>query len=94
MNITYIKKEDLKEHINSNHYELGHTFFTKDNITNEHYVYFYKPNDENPYWIKIDLKTYWKKQLNKLTLEEKVDFLLNKYIDYWMEDGMYEKRFN
>ena len=37
--------------------------------------------DENPYWIMLDTTSYWKEYFDNMSLEEKVNYLINKEID-------------
>ena len=80
----YITMEHLEDYIKENKATLkaGEAFVTVNHsgYNRGTYVYFYKPEDENPLWIKIDESQIWRKSFDLMTLEQKVDFLIEDYI--------------
>ena len=80
----YIAMGNLRDYIKNNKDILvpGETFITVNQYGYDKgiYVYFYKPEDENPFWIKIDTNQVWRDIFDTMTLEQKVDFLIEDYI--------------
>lgn len=80
----YITMEHLEDYIKANKATLkpGEAFITVNHsgYNKGTYVYFYKPEDENPLWMKIDESQIWRKTFDLMTLEQKVDFLIEDYI--------------
>ena len=64
--------------------QAGDVAITKSPITNDEYIYFCtKENigkDANPCWMKVDKEGMLKNMFERMTLEEKVNFLIDKYI--------------
>ena len=59
--------------VTCNHPSTKHTYIyycTHDNIG----------ENANPYWIVVDEKAYWRKYFEKMTLEDKVNFLIENFI--------------
>ena len=65
--------------------QAGDIETTYDSATKKRYVYFCTEKtigkDVNPVWMMIDEKSMLKKMFENMTLEQKVDFLINKYIE-------------
>lgn len=64
--------------------QVGDIATTYDSVTNRRYIYFCTPDnigkDINPTWMMVDEKAMLKNMFENMTLEEKVNFLINKYI--------------
>ena len=80
----YITMGYLKDYIKANKETLkaGEAFITVNQHSYDRgmYIYFYKPEDENPFWTKIDTNQVWRDIFSTMTLEQKVDFLIEDYI--------------
>ena len=76
----YIQKDKLKDYIKNTQCKPGEIFISKDRFNNT-LVYVYNPEDENPYWLMLDTTSCWKTYFDNMSLEEKVDYLINKEID-------------
>lgn len=80
----YINMEGLTDHIKANKDTLtpGEIFITVDKYGYNRgtFVYIYKPGDENPFWTKIDGSQIWRDLFSTMTLEQKVDYLIEDYI--------------
>ena len=67
-----------------NRAQAGDIATTYDSATDRRYIYFCTEKnigkDINPFWMIIDEKRTLRKMFENMTLEEKVDFLVNKYI--------------
>ena len=65
--------------------QVGNIATTYDSATNKRYVYFCMPNnigkDIDPVWMMIDEKAMIRNMFKNMTLEQKVDFLIDKYIE-------------
>ena len=64
--------------------QAGDVATTYDSTTKSRYIYFCGPNnigkDINPIWMMVDEKQMMKSMFENMTLEQKVDFLIDKYI--------------
>jgi len=64
--------------------EAGNIAYTYDSRTDEKYVYFCTPDnigkDIEPVWMMLDETQLLRSMLENMTLEEKVEFLIDKYI--------------
>lgn len=67
-----------------NRAQVGDIATTYDSTTNKRYVYFCNEKnigkDINPVWMMIDEIGMLKCMFENMTLEQKVDFLIDKYI--------------
>lgn len=65
--------------------QAGDIATTYDSKTKRRYVYFCNEKnigkDINPAWMMIDERWMLKNRFKSMTLEEKIDFLIDKYID-------------
>lgn len=80
----YIPMEYLENYIKTNKDILipGEAFITvkQYGYNKGTYIYFYKPEDENPFWTKIDENQIRRDIFSTMTLEQKVDYLIEDYI--------------
>lgn len=80
----YINMRALKDYIKANKATLkaGEAFITVNQYGYDKgmYIYFYNPEDENPFWTKIDGSQIWRDLFSTMTLEQKVDYLIEDYI--------------
>lgn len=64
--------------------QAGDIAITHDSTTNKKYMYFCNEKnigkDINPVWMMIDEREMLKNMFENMTLEQKVDFLIDKYI--------------
>lgn len=64
---------------------VGDILISYDAVHNRRLIYFCNEKnigkDIHPFWISFDEKELLRNQLRNMTLEEKVDFLLDKYIE-------------
>lgn len=64
--------------------QVGDIATTYDTATNQRYIYFCTPSnigkDINPIWMMVDERQMVKNMFENMTLEQKVDFLIDKYI--------------
>lgn len=64
--------------------EAGDIAYTFDSRTDKQYVYFCTPDnigkDINPIWMMLDETQWLRSMFENMTLEEKVEFLVDKYI--------------
>lgn len=64
--------------------QAGDIAYTYDSATERNYIYFCTEKnigkDVNPVWMMIDEKQMLKNMFKNMTLEEKVDFIIDKYI--------------
>lgn len=67
-----------------NRAQVGDIATTYDSATDRKYIYFCTEKnigkDIDPFWMVVDEKWILKNMFENITLEEKVDFLINKYI--------------
>ena len=65
--------------------QVGDIATTYDSETKRRYMYFCNEKnigkDINPSWLMIDERLMLKNRFKSMTLEEKIDFLIDKYID-------------
>lgn len=64
--------------------QAGDIATTYDSVTNTRYMYFCTPNNIgkniNPVWMMVDERQMIKNMFENMTLEQKVEFLIDKYI--------------
>lgn len=88
LQVVSLSSEQLIDYVH-NKAKSGEILTTYDRTLEKRYVYFCNEENigknANPYWVMIDEHFLYKKQLEMLfenmTLEEKIDFLIEKYID-------------
>ena len=78
-----MKPEQLVDFVR-NKAQAGDIAYTHDSATKRNYIYFCTEKnigkDINPVWIMIDERQMLKNMFENMTLEQKVDFLIDKYI--------------
>ena len=64
--------------------QVGDIATTLDSTTNQRYLYFCTEKnigkDINPVWMMVDERQILKNMFENMNLEQKVDFLIDKYI--------------
>lgn len=64
--------------------QVGDIALTRDSTTDQRYIYFCTAEnigkDINPVWMMIDERQMLKNMFTNMTLDQKVDFLIDKYI--------------
>lgn len=82
--IYYMSKDKLTEFVRDKA-QPGDIAFTCDSYTNHKYVYCCTPDNigpnAEPVWFYLDTRWLLRRHLNSMTLGEKVDFLIDKYIE-------------
>lgn len=64
--------------------QVGDIAYTHDSVTNKRYIYFCNEKnigkDVNPVWMMVYERGMLKNMFDNMTLKQKVDFLIDKYI--------------
>lgn len=78
-----MRPKDLDDFVH-NMAKAGDIATTYDEQTRKRFMYFCTEEnigkDVDPHWEMVDEKEIWKYYFNHMSLEEKVDFLIDKYI--------------
>ena len=79
-----MRSEELVDFVR-NKAQAGDIATTYEPTTRRRYMYFCNEEnigkDINPTWLMVDERWMLKNRFRNMTLEEKVDFLIDKYID-------------
>lgn len=81
--IYYMRKDDLAEFVRTKA-RPGNIAYTRDTYTGDQYIYHCTHDNigegAEPCWYAVDTRYFLKQKLKSMSLEEKVDFLIERYI--------------